>query len=98
MVLQTTMATIAAETVVRSMISGATIPVPMVKATAVPEKAPAALRAAAMKRACCGFRTRVETTVAMALGESVQPLTNSAMRIKTSAAARPMLIAEGRAS
>src|SRR3990172_2983125 len=79
-----TIPTMAAPTVWMLIASGRMIPLPMVAATAVPAKAPAALRTAAMKTACDGRSTRVETTVAIAFGASVQPLTNSAARIRAS--------------
>src|SRR3989338_8257657 len=60
------------------MNSGRTMSLPIVAATAVPDIAPKALREAATTTACSGVRTLVETTVAIALGASVQPLTNSA--------------------
>src|SRR3989338_10259771 len=63
------------------MMEASTIPLPIVAATAVPEKAPAVFSRVAMITARCGERTRVETTVAMEFGASVQPLTNSAARI-----------------
>src|SRR3990167_2408396 len=64
------------------MISAFTISVPMVTATAVPENAPVMLRRVARRTALRGVSTRVETTVAMALGASVQPLTNSADKMR----------------
>src|SRR5688572_20558751 len=63
--------------------SGRTIPVPIVAATAVPDIVPSRLNTLAMISAREGERTRVDTTVAMALGASVQPLTNSAVRMST---------------
>src|SRR3990172_6247289 len=84
-VLQTMMDSIAAATTERSMTSGLMMPLPTVKATAVPvTNAPARLSTAAIATACCGVKTRVATTVAMALGASVQPLTNSAASTRTS--------------
>src|SRR4030042_1567604 len=77
----------AAATTGRLMTSVFTIPLPIVAATAVPvTRAPTILSTAAIISAKEGERTRVETTVAMALGASVQPLTNSAAstRSKTS--------------
>src|SRR4030095_3358386 len=53
----------------------------IVSATAVPDMVPTTLSTVAIAKARAGDRTRVETTVAMALGASVQPLTNSAARI-----------------
>src|SRR5687767_413785 len=88
MVLQTTMPIMAAPTVWMSTMSCRMIPLPMVAATAVPANAPAAFRTEAMMTAWCGRMTRVETTVAMALGASVQPLTNSAARMRPSQGAR----------
>ena len=69
------------------MASGLTMPLPIVAATAVPDIAPSKLRTLAMPRAWTGVSTRVETTVAMELGASVQPLTNSAARTRRRAAA-----------
>jgi len=74
----------AAPTVWMSTTSARMSPFPMVEATSRPAKAPAAFRTAAMITAKFGRMTRVETTVAMALGASVQPLTNSAARISSS--------------
>ena len=70
----------AAPTVARSTASGCTIPTPMVAATAVPAKAPSTLKTTARSTAWPGDRTRVETTVAIAFGASVQPFRNSATR------------------
>src|SRR5262245_22021208 len=75
---------IAAPTVWMSTSSGLMMPLPMVAATAVPAKVPARLSTAAISTAWCGRMTRVETTVAIALGASVQPFTNSAARISSS--------------
>jgi hypothetical protein len=88
-VLQKTMANIAAPTVARLMTSDSTMPFPMVAATAVPKKAPKKLSTAAMMTATPGLRTRVETTVAMAFGASVQPLTNSAASTSASTTSSP---------
>src|SRR3990172_10906915 len=93
MVLQITMAIMAAATTERSTASGRIIPLPIVAATAVPvTRAPTILSTAAMPTAWEGERTRVETTVAMALGASVQPLTNSAAstRRRTASSGRPI--------
>ena len=54
------------------------MPKPTVVATAVPAIAPTVLKTTAMAMAVRGERTPVEITVAIALGASVQPLTNSA--------------------
>src|SRR2546425_5317449 len=54
-----------------------TIPAPTVRATASPVSAPAKLRTPARRMAWSGVRTRVATTVAMALAASWKPLTNS---------------------
>src|SRR5688500_18783135 len=83
-VLQMTMPIMAAPTVWMSTRLASMMPLPMVEATSRPAKAPAALRVAAIRTAVPGRMTRVETTVAMALGASVQPLTNSAARIRSS--------------
>ena len=80
--LQAMMAAMAAPTVAGVTSWGSTNPVPIVAATAVPESAPAVLSTTAMSTAAPGERTRVETTVAMAFGASVAPLTNSAARIR----------------
>src|SRR3989338_11514708 len=64
------------------MASGLTIPFPIVAATAVPDMAPRMFRQVASRSARAGERTRVETTVAIALGASVQPFTNSAARTR----------------
>ena len=81
-VLQKMMAIMAEATVIREMVSGLTMSRPMVAATAVPERVPTMLREVAMMTAVLGERTRVETTVAMELAASVQPLTNSAQRMR----------------
>src|SRR5437867_1840770 len=54
-----------------------TIPAPTVLATASPVSAPTKLRTPARRMACSGLRTRVATTVAMALAASWKPFTNS---------------------
>src|SRR3990172_734451 len=73
------MVIIAAATTERSRTSGFTIPLPIVVATAVPVmRTPNILRLTTIITALTGDRTCVETTVAIALGLSVQPLTNSA--------------------
>src|SRR3990167_496285 len=67
-----------AETIVICVTAtGETRPAPTAFATAVPERAPARLRTAAMMIAVRGESTRVETDVAMALAASWKPLTNS---------------------
>ena len=73
-------ASIAALKVPRLIASGLTIPVAIVEATAVPEKAPKIFKRVARAIATLGDRVLVEITVATALGASVQPLINSAMR------------------
>jgi hypothetical protein len=78
------MPTIAAPTVVTLITSARTMPVPMVAATAVPDIVPATFKAAASSSAFPGLSTLVETTVAIALGASVQPFTNSAARMSAS--------------
>src|SRR3990172_4716933 len=83
------MPTMAAPTVTSFMASALTMPLPMVVATAVPESAPTMLRPVAIMTASRGERTRVDTTVAMALGASVQPLTNSAPRTRRRTIMRP---------
>src|SRR3989344_4282046 len=65
--------------------SGLTMPTPIVAATAVPAKDPITLKKVAKMMALLGERTLVLTTVAIALGASVQPLTNSAQSIKNNA-------------
>ena len=54
---------------------------PMVVATAVPASTPARFSTAAIATAACGGIARVDTTVAIALGASVQPLTASNIRM-----------------
>ncbi len=70
------------------MISALTISLPMVAATAVPEKAPIIFRIVARIIAFLGERTRVAIMVAIAFGASVQPFTNSAHNIKKRARRR----------
>src|SRR3972149_9622883 len=90
MVLQRTMVSMAAATTERSINSGLTIPFPIVVATAVPvNRTPKILRPAAIITALKGERTCVETTVAMALGASVKPLTNSAASTNSKTTIRP---------
>ena len=86
---QMMMLIIAPATVVRSMTLESTIPLPIVAATFVPESTPRRFRTAAMMMAWRGVSERVPTTVAMAFGESVQPLTNSAPRINRRTRMRP---------
>ena len=81
-VLQTTIPIIAASIVGSVIILAFTMPLPMVSATAVPESVPVMLRTTAMAIAILGCITRVETTVAMEFGASVQPFTNSAQSTK----------------
>src|SRR5215211_5379190 len=89
---QTTIPTIAPPTVVRVTALGSMMSLPMVAATAVPDSTPRRLKTDAMARAPRGDRARVPTTVAMALGASVQPLTNSAARISSSTTSSSRLI------
>src|SRR5580700_7134255 len=59
------------------------MPLPMVAATAVPKtKAAMKFQNAAQATARSGVRTRVETTVAMELAASCQPLENSKARVR----------------
>src|SRR5512139_3881416 len=64
----------AAMTTVLVIALGLTTPSPMVLATAVEKKAPRMFMQAARATALKGESTRVETTVAIALAESFQPL------------------------
>jgi hypothetical protein len=60
------------------------MPSAMTSATAVPTtNAPTRFRTAAMPTATMGCMTRVETTVAMALGASVHPFANSNRKANT---------------
>ena len=86
------------ETIVAAMAGtvsadGATMPLPTVAATAVPAMAPTVFITTAMTMACRAVITPVETTVAIALGASVQPLTNSATSTANRANARPIVSA-----
>src|SRR5512136_1724177 len=72
-------------TVSPSRASVFTIPLPIVVATAVPDKAPSKLNDAAITTAILGLRARVDTAVAMEFGASVQPLTNSKARARKKA-------------
>src|SRR5512139_3978281 len=65
------------------MAAGSTMPLPMVLATAVVRKAPRMFMAAARVTAAPGERTLVETTVAMALAQSCQPLAMSNSTART---------------
>src|ERR1700693_3594868 len=66
-----------------STISVWTRPLPMVLATAVPKtKAAIKFQKAAQTTARKGVRTRVDTTVAMELAASCQPLENSKARVR----------------
>ncbi len=67
-----------------------TMPFPTVFATATPESAPTRFRVPAMRTACAGVRTRVATTVAMALAASWKPLTYSKMTPRTTTSASRM--------
>ena len=60
--------------------SGSTTPLPTALATAVPDRAPTKFIPAAMITAETGDITLVETTVAMALAESLKPLAKSKIR------------------
>ena len=72
------------------------MPFPTVAATAVPDMAPIVFIMTAMGIAVRGDITPVETTVAIALGASVQPLMNSAIktvvRARTSANERASIL------
>src|ERR1700675_818270 len=82
-----------------STISIRTIPLPMVVATAVPKtKAAMKFQKAAQTTARKGVRTRVETTVAMELAASCQPLENSKARVRTITAIRRLKLAIGESS
>src|SRR5688572_31840752 len=87
------MANIAAPIVVRSMASDLTNPLPIVTATAVPDITPTPLSTVAINTADRGERTRVETTVAIALGASVAPLTNSAATTSSRTTINPSVTA-----
>src|SRR6266567_1636363 len=63
--------------------SVSTRPLPIVEATAPPSSAPVRLKKAAIAIALRGVRTRVETTVAMALAASWKPLLYSKMMAAT---------------
>src|SRR5271167_5208846 len=66
-----------------------TMPLPMVLATAVPNmKAAMKFQNAAQSTARSGVRTRVETTVAMELAASCQPLENSKARVRPTVISR----------
>ena len=67
----------AAAIVSSEMMSALTIPFAIVLATSVPTSAPTRLRTAAITTATIGRITRVDTTVAIELGASVQPFANS---------------------
>ena len=69
----------AAITTVLVTAAGLTTPSPIVLATSVEKKAPRMFMEAAKTTALKGESTRVETTVAMALAESFQPLLMSKM-------------------
>jgi hypothetical protein len=76
------------------MTSGLTMSLPIVAATAVPvTNTPATFSNAAITTACNGESTRVETTVAIALGASVKPLVNSAAKTMSSTMAKDILMA-----
>ena len=86
--------------VVRFTALASIIPWPIVAATAVPDITPARLKTEAMAIAWRGDKERVPTTVAMALGASVQPFTNSAPRIskRTATSSRLIVLSVGRVS
>src|SRR5579864_5982936 len=66
-----------------STISMCTMPLPIVLATAVPKtKAATKFQKAAQTTARNGVSTRVETTVAIELAASCQPLENSKTRVR----------------
>src|SRR5712691_3741179 len=70
-----------------------TIPAPTVLATASPVSAPTKLRTPARRMAWSGLRTRVATTVAMALAASWNPFTNSnAMPRRTTRTSRAVAL------
>src|SRR5208282_4919688 len=70
-------------------ISMCTIPLPMVPATAVPKtNAAMKFQKAAQRTARKGVKTRVETTVAMELAASCQPLENSNARVRPTVISR----------
>ncbi len=63
--------------------AGSTMPAPTILATAVDMKAPATFNKPASRTAATGLKTRVETTVAMALALSCQPFEKSNSRAST---------------
>src|SRR5580693_2368072 len=76
------------------------MPLPMVAATAVPKtKAAMKFQKAAQATARRGVRTRVETTVAMELAASCQPLENSKVRVRkmTTSRSEKLVIVESSA-
>src|SRR3979411_3153661 len=82
-----------------STISIRTIPLPMVLATAVPKtKAAIKFQKAAQTTARNGVRTRVETTVAMELAASCQPLENSKASVRTMTVIRSEKLVIGKSS
>src|SRR5580658_3007257 len=73
------------------------MPLPMVAATAVPKtKAAMKFQKAAQRTARNGVRTRVETTVAMELAASCQPLENSKASVRKTTARRSWKSVTGR--
>ena len=77
-------------------ISMCTMPLPMVLATAVPNtKAAMKFQNAAQATARNGVSTRVETTVAMELAASCQPLENSKIKVRTMTAMRRWKLVTG---
>src|SRR6185437_16862896 len=75
------------------------MPLPMVVATAVPKmKAAMKFQKAAQATARRGVRTRVETTVAMELAASCQPLENSKTSVRTMTAIRRLKLVIGESS
>src|SRR5271167_4712210 len=75
------------------------MPLPMVVATAVPKtKAAMKFQNAAHTTARKGVRTRVDTTVAMELAASCQPLENSKASVRTITAIRRLKLGIGESS
>src|ERR1700675_2670223 len=75
------------------------MPLPIVVATAVPKmKAATKFQNDAQTTARKGVRTRVETTVAMELAASCQPLENSKASVRTITAIRRLKLAIGESS
>src|SRR5580693_5245858 len=75
------------------------MPLPIVVATAVPKmKAAMKFQKAAQATARSGVKTRVETTVAMELAASCQPLENSKARVRKTTAIRSEKLVIGESS